>query len=225
MSTTGVTRVPSRRQALVGLASLLAGGSGIIGSDAFSTQTDGREQGAGIVGEGAVSLELDPIGSYATRVDGAVRFSFTGAETGALNRNALSVFGDQLAIRNRGDAPVFVCVGLREPAWVEALGAIPFLSTPAPVDVDGSALVGPSASRRVYPLGGHGLNPEDPDLPVGAVLQGGESLACGLLCDVDGDDTRLDDELTVRLYGVPRGSGQFPGVFEAASEHENVVAV
>ena len=216
-------RVPSRRQTLVGIGGFLAGGLGVIGSEAFSTPTAGREQGAGIVGEAA--LEFDPIGSYATRVDGAVRFSFTGAETGALNRNALSVFEDQLAVRNRGESPVVVFVGLRDPVWVEALGAVPFLSSPDPVGVDDSALVGPSASRRVYPLGGHGLNPEDPDLPVGAVLQGGESLACGLLCDVDGDDTRLDDELTVRLYGVPRGSGQFPGVFEAASEHENVVAV
>jgi len=210
---------------LVGLGGLLSGGVGAIGSSAFATATAEREQGEGIVGEGAASLEFDPIGSYATRVDGEVRFRFTEEETGALNRNALSIFSDQLAIRNLGDSPVFVFMGLNEAAWTETLGAIPFLSTPDPVGVEDSALVGPSASRRVYPFGAREVDPADPALPVGAVLGGGESLACGLLCDVDGSDARLDEELTFQLYGVPRGSGQFPGVFEAAAAHDNVVTV
>jgi len=208
--------MPSRRQTLAGIGGLLAGSLGVIGTAAFASSAVDRDAIVTAAGEGAGGLELDPVGDYATEVDGEVAFSFTEEMTGALNRNAVSVFGDQLAVRNRGSRPVFVFVDLVESAWATELGAVPFLSTPGDVGLDDSALVDVSTGRREYPLGGQGLDPENLALPVGAILPPGESLGLGLAFDVPIPGGVATAELTVTVYGVPPGSETRPGVFDAA---------
>jgi hypothetical protein len=104
-----------RRKYLAALGSLAAGGAAIGGTGAFTSVQAQRTVETAVVGDSNAYLALEPIDSRASLDgEGQLEINFDESNNGALglNRDARTAFTDLFRIRNQGDDPAYVGVGL-----------------------------------------------------------------------------------------------------------------
>jgi len=106
-----------RRKFIAGVGSLAAGAAAVTGTGAFTSVQAERSVSVNVASDPNAYLGLNPIGDRAsTDADGELKLDFSTSSTGSqgLNQNARTAFTDLFQIRNQGDNPVYVGVGLKE---------------------------------------------------------------------------------------------------------------
>jgi len=106
-----------RRKFIAGVGSLAAGAAAVTGTGAFTSVQAERSVSVNVASDPNAYLALKPIGDRAsTDTDGELQLDFSSSNTGSqgLNQNARTAFTDLFQIRNQGDNPVYIGVGLEE---------------------------------------------------------------------------------------------------------------
>lgn len=100
----------SRRNALIGLGSLVAGSGALMGSGAFSSVSADRTVSIGVADDSSALLQLSIDGSYTGLSDGNSTGNTVQLDITQLNDNAVTRFNDGFTITNGGSNPVNVGV-------------------------------------------------------------------------------------------------------------------
>jgi hypothetical protein len=119
------TNTMQRRNLLIGMGSIAAGGAATIGTGAFTSVEANRNVTVEVAGDASAFLSIDGAKKedgqytpnaveYVNNVDGSVNLDFTGDDdTGTdigsgINDNATTIFDDLLQITNQGTQGVYV---------------------------------------------------------------------------------------------------------------------
>ncbi|MEY7848943.1 hypothetical protein AB7C87_07015 [Natrarchaeobius sp. A-rgal3] len=104
----------NRRNVLIGLGTIVAGGGAALGTGAFSTVTADRTANIEVADDSNAFLALEPVDDnpYVVEEGGEVVFYFDGEDSnaGGLNDNAVTEFESILRITNNGSNEVDVSI-------------------------------------------------------------------------------------------------------------------
>jgi hypothetical protein len=106
-----------RRKFIAGLGSIAAGGAAALGTGAFTSVQAQRNVNVAVVKDKNAYLSLQATGDRATTDgDGQLKIDFDSSSRGSsgLNKDARTAFTDLFTIKNKGDNPVLIGVGLEE---------------------------------------------------------------------------------------------------------------
>ncbi len=105
-----------RRKFVLGVGALAAGGAAAVGSGAFTSVSAERRINIAVADDSEAYLALDSTDERAYTTNGELALSFNNSEEGALglNPNSRTAFTDLFEIKNQGEDPVYVGVGLTE---------------------------------------------------------------------------------------------------------------
>jgi hypothetical protein len=96
----------TRRNALIGLGSLVAGSGALVGTGAFSSVEADRTVNVETAGDGSALLSFDVTGDLEGSTDDTIAFSLGDG----VNLDATTRFNEALDITNNGDDPVSLTI-------------------------------------------------------------------------------------------------------------------
>ncbi|WP_136718161.1 right-handed parallel beta-helix repeat-containing protein [Halorientalis salina] len=188
-----------RRKLLIGVGGL-AGGSGILGTGAFTSVSAERSVSVSVADDDAAFLKLTPSdgpnGAYATTTNGQLELDFTGTDAGGggLGTDSTYRFDDVFEVTNQGTQPVGVWLSVSgstfddDNLWFYQDGAE---SSKLQGEGDGVVEIDPGAgvSLGVY-VDTHGLDTDTWDVDVTVHADASED-GVGVTCPVAGENELL----------------------------------
>ena len=134
----------NRRNVLVGLGTIVAGGGAVLGTGAFDTVTAERNADFTVTNDGSSLVGLSGDGSYVSESDtgsaGESTIEFTFSK---LNDDAESIFRDVLSITNQTDDETAKDLYIQDDGTVTPGGVIDFvISANSSLGTEGNSLVG-----------------------------------------------------------------------------------
>ena len=136
----------NRRNVLVGLGAIAAGGGAAFGSGAFSQVEAERSASFSVTNDGSALLGLSGDGNYVSESDtGSAGASTIQFEFSSLNDSATSIFKDILTITNQTQDGSAKDVYVKDDGTVTPGGVIDFVvSGSSPNGTEGNSIVGSS---------------------------------------------------------------------------------